>query len=116
MLARGGVDDLYRLSDFSGHVKEAVGAQPDAVRPRGTAEVDGIHELLRGSVQNFDGASVGPRLAHAGITVDRDVREASIFGDDCLVTSNVFRFDCCGYFAGIHIDELHGVKFLIDNQ
>ena len=116
MLARSGVDELYRLSDFSGHIKESVGAQPDAVWPRGSAEVDGIDEFLRGSIQNFDGSSVSPRFADARIAVDRDISEASICGDHRLVTSNTLGCYCRCYDSGIYVDELQGIQPLVNNQ
>src|SRR5258708_6667590 len=80
-LARSRVDDADGVGEFGANVQEPVGAEERLMRAKGFAEVDGGGEFSLLEIDDVDGRAVRSGLAHRGVAVDGNVREARVRRD-----------------------------------
>src|SRR5438552_15842812 len=76
----GGVDNVKRVGKFSTDVEHAVGTKFRAVRADRLIEGDDASRVRGVQINYMDGVAVGPGPADAGIAVDWDVAELTVWG------------------------------------
>ena len=110
-----GVHDVDGIGEFRGNIQQSVRPKVRAVRTNVFAEVDDGDGPPLAQVHDVDGASVGGRLSHPRVSVDRNIAEATVRGDSDLVSVNVNPH--CGLdLFGYRIHKQDGVLHLVRNQ
>src|SRR5712692_10746929 len=106
--AGGRIDHIHGIRQFGGDVEQSVRAKFSAMRAQRFAEDDGGGELTLPQINDVNRAAVRSRPADPGVSVDGNVSEAAISGDDDFMAVHSYN-DSCQFAAGLRIDHEQGV-------
>ena len=114
-LARFRIDHIDRLRKLGAHVEIAVRTKFRIVRTQRLAEVDRIGQFAVRDIDDVDGAAVRTRLAHAGVSIDRDVGKFAVRADRDFMPVDADG-DFGDFLARVGIDDQRGVLELVGDH
>jgi hypothetical protein len=77
-------------------------------------EIEALDDLARANINHYQLSSITASIAHARISVDRNVSQLSIERSSHLVTSHASLRDGCNLLAGPRIDNAERGFTLVD--